>query len=283
MIISIASGKGGTGKTTVATNLALSIDKALYLDCDVEEPNGHLFLKPKITREDKALISIPKIDEDKCNFCGKCQEVCSFNAIAVIPDDIDKKGSVLLFPHLCHGCGACTYLCPNNAINEIDKTIGIIESGGSGTVDFTHGRLNIGEIMSPAIIHQVKEHIHGETPVIIDAPPGTSCPVIAAVKGSDYCVLVTEPTPFGLSDLKLTVEVIRKLNIPFGIVINRSDIGDNKTEEYCFDEGISILLKIPFSREIATSYSYGEPIVKKASEYKKIFQTLYNNIKKVLL
>ena len=282
MIISIASGKGGTGKTTVAVNLALSIDKARYLDCDVEEPNGHLFLKPKINSEYKAVMSIPKIDLDKCNFCGKCQEVCSFNAIAVLPDDNDKKGSVLHFPHLCHGCGACSYLCPNKAISEIDKTIGIIESGGSGTVDFIHGRLNIGEIMSPPVIRQVKEHIQGETPVIIDAPPGTSCPVIAAVKGSDYCVLVTEPTPFGLNDLKLTVEVIRKLNIPFGIVINRSDIGDNKTEEYCQDEGIRILLKIPFSREIATSYSYGEPIVKKDSEYKKIFQTLYNNIKKVL-
>ncbi|MDD5079735.1 MAG: ATP-binding protein [Candidatus Omnitrophica bacterium] len=278
MIISVASGKGGTGKTTVAVNLALSLKNIQFLDCDVEEPNAHIFLKPRIKEEVKASIPVPEVDEAKCTYCGKCREVCVYNAIAVFPKSENKKGAILIFPHLCHGCGACSLLCPQKAIKEVNKEIGVIEIGDKGDLQFIHGRLNIGEAMSPPLIRQVKSYINPTRTAIIDAPPGTSCPVITAVKGSDFCVLVTEPTPFGLNDLILAVEVLRKLNIPFGVVINRSDIGDGKVEEYCNKESIPILMKIPFSREIAVSYSEGVPIVEKDESYQDKFINLYINI-----
>ncbi|HNX82435.1 MAG TPA: ATP-binding protein [Candidatus Omnitrophota bacterium] len=278
MIISIASGKGGTGKTTVAVNLALSLKNIQLLDCDVEEPNAHLFIKPRIKEEVKACIPVPEVDETKCNYCGKCREVCAYHAIAVLPGSEGRKGSVLIFPHLCHGCGACSLLCPQSAIKEVNKEIGVIEIGEKDHMQFVHGRLNIGEAMSPPLIRQVKKYINPTRTVIIDAPPGTSCPVITAVKGSDFCVLVTEPTPFGLNDLILAVEVLRKLQIPFGVVINRSDIGDGKVDSYCQEENIPILMKIPFSREIAVSYSEGVPIVKKDNSYQDKFINLYLNI-----
>jgi len=278
MIISIASGKGGTGKTTVAVNLALSLKNIQFLDCDVEEPNAHLFLKPRIKNEVKASIPVPEVDEAKCTYCGKCCQVCAYHAIAVLAENNGKKGSVLIFPHLCHGCGACSLLCPQGAIKEVNKEIGVIEIGVKGDIQFVHGRLNVGEAMSPPLIRQVKSYINPTRTVIIDAPPGTSCPVITAAKGSDFCVLVTEPTPFGLNDLILAVEVLRKLKIPFGVVINRSDIGDGKVENYCKDEAISVLMKIPFSREIAVSYSEGVPIVEKDISYRDKFTNLYLNI-----
>ncbi|MDD5005367.1 MAG: ATP-binding protein [Candidatus Omnitrophica bacterium] len=278
MIISVASGKGGTGKTTVAVNLALSLNNVQFLDCDVEEPNAHIFLKPQIKKQNKAFIPVPEIDESKCNYCGKCAKVCVYNAIAVLPGQDGKKGSNLIFAHLCHGCGACSALCPQGAIKEVNREIGIVESGNCGKIEFVHGKLNIGEAMSPPVIRQVKEHINSNKTVIIDAPPGTSCPVVASVKGSDFCVLVTEPTPFGLNDLILAVEVLGKLKIPFGVVINRSDLGNNKTEGYCKQENILVLMRIPFKKEIAMAYSKGEPMVKVFPEYKKDFVTLYKRI-----
>ncbi|MDD2689922.1 MAG: ATP-binding protein [Candidatus Omnitrophica bacterium] len=278
MIISIASGKGGTGKTTIAVNLALSLKNIQLLDCDVEEPNAHLFLKPRIKEKAKASIPVPEVDEAKCNYCSKCREVCAYHAIAVLSGNNGNKGSVLIFPHLCHGCGACSLLCPQGAIKEVNKEIGAIEIGDKGDIQFIHGRLNIGEAMSPPLIRQVKSYINPTRTVIIDAPPGTSCPVITAAKGSDFCVLVTEPTPFGLNDLVLAVEVLRKLQIPFGVVVNRSDIGDGKVEGYCREERIPILMKIPFSKEIAVSYSEGIPIVEKDVSYQDKFINLYLNI-----
>ena len=280
MIISVASGKGGTGKTTIAVNLALSLNNVQFLDCDVEEPNAHIFLKPEIKGRSSAFIPIPEVDEEKCNTCGKCREVCAYHAIAVIPPGYSGKGSVLVFPHLCHGCGACSLLCPQKAIKEVNKEIGVIEIGMSQNIQFVHGTLNVGEIMSPPLIRQVKEHINPTRTVIIDAPPGTSCPVIAAVRQSDYCVLVTEPTPFGLNDLVLAVEVLRKLKIPFGVVINRSDIGDAKVDQYCQDNKIPILLRIPFDREIAFLYSRGIPLVQEKKEYKEKFQNMFRIIEK---
>lgn len=274
MIISIASGKGGTGKTTIATNLALSINNDVqFLDCDVEEPDAHIFLNPRIKKTLTASIPVPKIDESKCNFCGRCAEVCAYNALAVLKD------KVLTFPHLCHGCGGCSLLCPQKAITEVNKDIGVVEIGNSNNLQFVQGILNIGETMSPPLIKAVKNYINPTRIVIIDAPPGTSCPVIEAIKGSDFCILVTEPTPFGLNDLILAVRVLRKLNISFGVVMNRSNIGDNKLEDYCEKEDIPVLMRIPFKKEIAVAYSKGIPIVERFPEYKDEFVSLFKRIK----
>jgi MinD superfamily P-loop ATPase len=281
MIISVASGKGGTGKTTVAVNLALSLNSVQFLDCDVEEPNAHIFLKPEFKERIPATIPVPMVDESKCDCCGKCREVCAYNAIAVFPSDKERKGSVLIFPHLCHGCGGCSLLCPQKAIREENKEIGIVEMGNCGDMQFVHGRLTIGEIMSPPLIKQVKGYINPKRTVIIDAPPGTSCPVIASVKGSDFCILVTEPTPFGLNDLILAVEVLEKMCIPFGIVINRSDIGDNKVDIFCREKNIPILMRIPFDKEIAFLYSNGIPLVREKKEYKKRFNDMFDLINRM--
>jgi MinD superfamily P-loop ATPase len=224
----------------------LSLKNIQFLDCDVEEPNAHLFLKPYIKEKKKGYIPVPEIVESRCNYCGKCAQICVYNAIAVLPSRDGRKGTTLVFAHLCHGCGACSALCPENAIKEVNREIGVVELGNCGQIEFIHGKLNIGEAMSPPLIRQVKEHIDSKKTVIIDTPHGTSCPVVTSVKGSDICVLVTEPTPFGLNDLILAVEVLRKLKIPFGVVINRADLGNNKTEEYCQKENIPVLMKIPF-------------------------------------
>jgi MinD superfamily P-loop ATPase len=280
MIISVASGKGGTGKTTIATSLALSIGANVqFIDCDVEEPNAHIFLKPEIKRVEKAFIPVPEIEQEKCNYCQRCQQVCAYNAIAVIPASSDRKGSILTFPYLCHGCGACAYLCPQKAIKEVGKEIGAAELGNAGPMQFIHGRLNIGEAMAPPLIRQIKSYINPTRTVIIDAPPGTSCPVVESVKESDFCILVTEPTPFGLNDLTLAVEVLRKLKIPFGIVVNRFDLGDSKTDDYCQNENIPIMMRIPFREKIAKAYSKGQPIVEVLPQYKKDFRDLFKTIK----
>ncbi|PIX34516.1 MAG: (4Fe-4S)-binding protein [Candidatus Infernicultor aquiphilus] len=289
MIISVASGKGGTGKTTIAVNLALALAKdkeknVQFLDCDVEEPNAHLFLKPVITNSESVKIPVPKIDDEKCNYCGKCAEVCVFNAIAV------TKNKVLVFPGLCHGCGACMLFCPENAISEQGREIGILEEGKVRSISFIDGRLNIGEPMAPPIIRKIKKRINkdgikGKSNdianhhlTIIDAPPGTSCPVIESIKDSDYTILVTEPTPFGLHDLILAVEVLQKLKIPHGVVLNKCDVGDHKVEEYCKKNNIPLLLSIPLDREIAVAYSQGIPIVKINSSYEQKFTQLFHKI-----
>jgi len=272
MIISVASGKGGTGKTTIAVNLALSLDCIQLLDCDVEEPNAHIFLKPKIVDTQTISIPVPKVDETKCNYCGVCAKVCAYNAIAVIKDNI------LIFKELCHGCGGCSLLCPQGAISETNKEIGVVELGEGNGVQFGHGRLNIGEAMSPPLIRAVKQNINSIRTCIIDAPPGTSCPVIVAVKGTDFCLLVTEPTPFGLNDLELAVEAIRLMKIPFGVVINRADIGDEGVRQYCSRENIPILMEIPMDRKIAEAYSIGVPMVEKMPEWREKFRRLYERV-----
>jgi len=279
MIISVASGKGGTGKTLVATSLALSLKdshKVTLLDCDVEEPNAHVFLKPAITSSEPVLIPVPKIDEEKCTRCGKCAEVCAYNAIAVLGEH------VLTFPQLCHGCGACSYLCPEKAISEEPRETGVVEMGQADGLEFIHGKLTVGEAMAPPIIRRVKQQGNNEGTVIIDIPPGTSCPVVEAVKGSDFCLLVTEPTPFGLNDLILAVETMRELDIPCGVVLNRAGVGDAKVEEYCLKENIPVLLTIPLDTEIARLYSKGIPLVEGMPQWKDSFGQLFESIEEIV-
>jgi MinD superfamily P-loop ATPase len=277
MIISIASGKGGTGKTTVATNLAVSIGSDVQLlDCDVEEPNAHLFIDPVIEQSKKVYTPVPKIDEEKCNFCKKCAEICRFKAIAVI------KEIVLTFPELCHSCGGCIEVCPENAITETGRELGVIETGHRNGLAFVHGRLRVGEAMSPPLIREVRSLTRSDQLTIIDAPPGTSCPVIAAMKGTDFVLMVTEPTPFGLHDLKLAVEAVKLLGIPRGLVINRSDIGNDDVRTYAKMENLPILMEIPFDRRIAEAYSRGKLIVEEMPEWKERFKKLHLHIQEIV-
>jgi MinD superfamily P-loop ATPase len=277
MIISVASGKGGTGKTTVAVNLALSLSNrhVQLLDCDVEEPNSHLFLNPVIQETKPAHTLVPTVNYELCDFCGKCALACEYNALVVVP-----KQEVMVFPGLCHGCGLCSLVCPRDAISEQPREIGVIKKGtsGDGSIALVYGLLNIGEIMATPLIDQVKAEIDPAKTVIIDVPPGTACPVIAAVQGSDYCILVTEPTPFGLYDLTLAVAVLRVLKLPFGVVINKAGIGDRKVYEYCATEGIPILLEIPHDKRIAQCYSEGVPFIKELPEWQERFAALMERV-----
>ena len=272
MKIAIASGKGGTGKTTIATNLALSLDNVQLLDCDVEEPDSHLFLNMNLQKIDEVSISIPKVDKQKCDFCGECAKFCQYHALAVV------KKKVIFFSELCHGCGGCTLVCQKNAITEEKRVIGVIEGSNSDNFEFFHGLLNIGEAMATPVIRALKTQIEKEKTVILDSPPGTACPVIESVNETDFVILVTEPTPFGLHDLKLAVEILRTLTIPFGVIINRDGIGDDRVEKYCTEEKIRVLLKIPHDEKIARLYSKGIPFIKQMPEWRDRFQELYKNI-----
>lgn len=272
MKIGIASGKGGTGKTTVATNMALSLGDVQLLDCDVEEPNSGLFLNVDMNKIEDVTIRIPVIDNERCSHCRKCSEFCQYNAIAVLPSD------VLLFPELCHGCGGCTLVCPESAISEGERIIGTIEGGTVGGMEFLQGRMNVGEAMATPIIRALKKRIDEAKTVILDSPPGTACPVIETVGDVDFCILVTEPTPFGLHDLKLTVDVVDHLGVPYGVIINRDGIGDGKVEEFCAEKRIPVLMKIPHSLEIARLYSDGIPFVVGMPEWKARFGCLLKEL-----
>jgi len=278
MKIAVASGKGGTGKTTVATNLARVVSAAgeqvAYVDCDVEEPNGHIFLKPDIETSEKASMQYPVVDKEKCISCGKCAEICQFKAIVMIGEN------PLVFPEMCHDCGGCYEVCPAGAISLKDRVIGVIEEGFADGVRFIHGTLDIGQVMSPPLIRAVKRRIREEGTTVVDCPPGTSCPVIEAVHGADYGVLVTEPTPFGLHDLMLAVEVLEKLGIPFGVFINRSDIGTKETLNYCEKRMVPVLASLPDDRRIAEAYSKGIIAVDSLSEFNTFFSKLYAEVKR---
>lgn len=273
MKIAVASGKGGTGKTSVATSLVyLFKEDVLLLDCDVEEPNAHIFFEPIELKEEEVGIPYPVIDFEKCTYCGVCQKVCAYNAILV------TKNNVVLFEELCKGCGGCTLLCPFKAIHEERRKIGVKFSGKKGKVKLVGGRLNIGEVNTTFLIREVKREADGWRNIIVDAPPGTSCPLFESVKGMDYVILVAEPTPFGFFDLKLTVQVMRKLGLPFGVVINKHGIDGVELEKYLDDEGIDILARIPFERKYAELYSNGIPLIED-DEYRKIMEGLLKKLK----
>ena len=274
MTIAVASGKGGTGKTTVAVGLALALEEEVQLlDCDVEEPNSHLFLPIDEVRSTEHTIPMPRVQNDLCTGCGKCSQFCEFNALALLKD------RVLVFDNLCHGCGGCTIICPENAIHEEDRATGKIVFGRSGHIEHIYGDLNTGEPMAPPLIREVKRHITGEKPVILDSPPGTTCPMVTAVKDSDFCLLVTENTPFGIHDLEMAIEVLSDMKIPMGVVINRSDIGKSDVREFCRQKQIPVLLEIPYSRRIAEKYAVGTSIVEAEPQYRELFADMYRKIK----
>jgi MinD superfamily P-loop ATPase len=271
MKIAVLSGKGGTGKTTVSASLALSVGNCQYVDCDVEEPNGALFIEPEIKDVIPVSVTVPEVDTAKCSGCGACGQACRFNAIAVV------KGSVLVFPEVCHHCGACVIACPEKAIREAAREVGVIEADGKGL--FLQGRLNIGEPAAVPVIRMLKRYLRDDIPVILDCAPGASCTVMQTIAGCDYCILVTEPTPFGLHDLKIAVGLIRYTGIPFGVLVNKTMEEDKSVQLYCEREGIPVLMEIPYSRSLAEGYSNGILPVRTDEKLKEKLIVMYNGIK----
>ena len=276
MIVAVASGKGGTGKTSVAVNLALSLGGAQLLDCDVEEPNAHILLRPQLHGESPVELLVPRILEDRCDHCGECSRFCQFNALFVVGE------TAMVFPELCHSCGGCSIVCPREAIVEEPREIGRILPGSAGDIDLVYGEINVGEPLSVPVIAAVKREARGEGTIILDAPPGSACPVVETVHGADFCILVTEPTPFGLHDLQVAVEVVRGLGVPMGVVVNFAGIGDMGVYEFCEGEGISVLMEIPFDRGIAELYSRGIPFVDEMPKWRQRFRELADRIEEAV-
>lgn len=269
MNLAVASGKGGTGKTTVSINLARTVERPiLLLDCDVEEPNCHLFLEGIKTEETTVAIPVPAVNGALCTGCGECSKFCMYHAIVVY------GAQPLIFPEMCHGCGGCMKVCSSNAIREMDKRVGVVETLVAGNITLVQGCLDVGVAMAPPLIRAVKERLRLHMPAILDAPPGTSCPVIATLRDADYVVLVTEPTPFGLHDLRLAVDMVKELGLPFGVVVNRMGVGDDRVHVFCREQNIPILIEIPDDRRIAEAYSQGILIVDALPEYRALFQHL---------
>ncbi len=278
MIVAVASGKGGTGKTTIAANLAWTVSRlgqrVRYVDCDVEEPNGHLFLKPRIDQTERATVAVPEVDQSRCDACGDCVAFCEYKAL------VRLGKTVMLFPELCHGCGGCTLVCTRDAISETQRPIGAVETGRAGTLEFRHGRLSVGEAMSPPLIRRVLDGTADSVLSILDAPPGTSCPVVAAVRRADYVLLVTEPTPFGLNDLSLALDMVRDLGIRHGVVINRWLPGNSSAEEFCAKRGVTVVGCLEDQRGIAEAYSRGEMICESVPAAREWFVQLWAAVRK---
>lgn len=270
LVVAVASGKGGTGKTTVSVNLARVIGSPVQiLDCDVEEPNAQLFLGGRLTESRPVVTLIPEVDDARCDGCGDCARLCEFNAI------VSFGTAPLVFPELCHSCGGCARVCPTQAIREVERRIGVLETYEAGDITLIQGIMDVGVAMAPPLIREVKSTGREGVPAILDAPPGTSCPVITTIRGADCVVLVTEPTPFGLHDLVLAVEVVRQLGLPVGVVVNRMGLGDDRVHRFCREQRIPILLEIPDDRRIAEAYSRGRLAVDVLPEYRAGFETLW--------
>ena len=274
MIVTVASGKGGTGKTSVAVNMALSLGCVQFLDCDVEEPNAHLLLNSDKIRTQPVHVAVPNINIALCNHCGACAKFCRYNALLSLKDE------VLIFPELCHSCGGCVRVCPQKAISEEDHHIGTLSfASADGGISLVYGELEVGKPLAVPVIRAVKKQIDITKDVIVDSPPGTSCSFVETVRGSDFCILVTEPTPFGLHDLSIAVQVLRKMTVPFGVVVNRAGIGDRKIYQYLQQENIALLMEIPYDRKIAEYYSKGIPFSTEMPQWKTNFQALFKNIR----
>lgn len=280
MTIACASGKGGTGKTTIATNLAVMLARRArvqLLDCDVEEPNSHLFLHPQEVLEIEVQVPVPDVDESLCSRCGRCADSCRFNAISLLGD------YVLVFSELCHSCGVCSYVCRDGAISEVHRTIGTIRRGRARDVDFVGGQLNVGEAIAVPVISRVKSEANEESLVIIDVPPGATCPTVEAVRGVDLCLLVTEPTPFGFGDLEVAVGMCRELGVPVAVIINRCDLGDDRTVRYCAEESIPVLAQLPWDRDLATAYARGRLIIDESPRWEETFSVMTEKVMQHML
>lgn len=274
MRIAVLSGKGGTGKTLVSVNLACTADKAVYVDCDVEEPNGHLFLKPEIKEKQSVAVTVPEVDMSKCTGCRECVDFCKYNALALVKDKL------MIFYEICHSCGGCILFCPVKALSKKQREIGIIEMGNSDNVTVLTGCLNTGEVSGVPIIKGLMEKLPEQDTIVIDCPPGSACIVMESIREADFCVLVAEPTLFGAHNLAMVYDLVKLFNKPFGVVLNKCLPGDNPSERFCSENKINILTEIPYDEKLGMLNSKGLVAVRESNQYKKLFQKLLVNISK---